>query len=236
MSRFFARKASLRSELLLPKVALVDPELGVGVPPDVTAASGMDALCQLIESYTSTGAQPMTDALALAGLLHARRSIATAYDDGANLDAREDMALAALLGGIALTNAGLGAVHGFAAPLGANFPAPHGVICAALLPHVIAANIAALRAADRMHPVLDRYVKVGLMLSREPSGLTAFDDCIGRITQWVRKFQIPRLSTFGVTESDVPAMVQLAKKSSSMRYNPVVLGDDVLADVLRRAL
>jgi len=152
-------KASLRSELLLPRVALVDPELGVGVPPAVTAASGMDALCQLIESYTSTGAQPMTDALALRGIELAARALPRVYRDGTDLDAREDMALAALLSGVTLTNAGLGAVHGFAAPLGANFPVPHGTICGLLLPNVIRAN----RAAEIRQLPYDAAIKSGAM-------------------------------------------------------------------------
>src|SRR5258706_9575984 len=145
-------KASIRSENLLAKVALIDPELQVGVPPEVTAASGMDALCQLIESYTSTGAGVLTDALAERGMNLAIGAILRAYRDGNDLEAREQMALAALFSGITLTNAGLGAVHGFAAPLGANFPAPHGVICARLLPAVIAANREALRRLDEDHP------------------------------------------------------------------------------------
>jgi alcohol dehydrogenase class IV len=225
-------KASLRSELLLPRVALVDPELGVGVPPAVTAASGMDALCQLIESYTSTGAQPMTDALALLGIELAARALPRAYRQGADLDAREDMALAALLSGITLTNAGLGAVHGFAAPLGANFPAPHGVVCAALLPHVMRANAAALRAQSPAHPTLRRYETVGRLLS----GDAAVDAGIDAAQALTRSLQIPRLSSYGISEPDVPAMVALAKRASSMRFNPVVLADDVLGDVLRRAL
>ena len=229
-------KASLRSELLLPKVALVDPELGVGVPPDVTAASGMDALCQLIESYTSTGAGPMTNALALSGLEMAVRSLSAAYHDGLDLEAREGMALAALLSGIALTNAGLGAVHGFAAPLGANFPAPHGVICAALLPNVIASNVKALKRMSPHHPVIARYTRISTIIRGGASSETAIDHALEVVSHWVRTMKIPSLSTFGVRESDVPAMVQLAKKSSSMRFNPVTLSDDELADVLRRAM
>ncbi len=138
-------KASIRSELLLPRIALIDPELAVTVGPSVTASSGMDALCQLIESYTSTGASPLTDILAMRGIHLAARNLPRAFHDGSDLDVREAMAMAALLSGMTLTSAGLGAVHGFAAPLGANFPAPHGTICATLLPHVIAANIGALR-------------------------------------------------------------------------------------------
>ena len=154
-------KASIRGEQLLARIALVDPELAVDVPATVTASSGMDALCQCIESYTSTGAQPMTDALAMQGVKAAARSLERAVKNGHDIAARSDMALAALLSGIALTNAGLGAVHGFAAPLGANFPAPHGTICAALLPHVIAANVEALRAESSDHPALLRYADVG---------------------------------------------------------------------------
>jgi alcohol dehydrogenase class IV len=223
-------KASLRSELLLPRVALVDPELGVSVPPDVTAASGMDALCQLIEAYTSTNAQPMTDALAFQGVA-AATSLPDAYQDGADVEAREDMCLAALLSGICLTNAGLGAVHGFAAPLGANFPVPHGVVCAALLPHVIAANSESLRARSPNHPVLERY---GIIRN----ALMTFggSDLVSALAGLVEDLRIPRLGQFGMTEQHVPEMVALARKASSMRYNPVELSDEALAGALRAAL
>lgn len=227
-------KASIRSEHLLPRIALVDPELGVHVPPDVTASSGMDALCQCIEAYTSTGAQPITDAVALKGIELAGRSLARAYRDGADVDAREDMAMAALLSGIALTNAGLGAVHGFAAPLGANFPVPHGTVCAALLPHVIAANVAALRATDARHATLARYAVTGRAVTghREMSDQQA----IGTLTEFTRtllsELRIPPLGQFGLTADRAPEMASLARKASSMRYNPVVLSDEALAKVL----
>ena len=158
-------KASLRSEHLLAKIAVIDPELAVSAPPQVTAASGLDALCQLIESYTSNRAQPMTDALALQGVSLAAPALPRVCADGADLDVREAMALAALFSGITLANAGLGAVHGFAAPLGANFPVPHGTICAALLPHVVSANIAALAAESAQHPYLERYAELGRRLT-----------------------------------------------------------------------
>lgn len=227
-------KASLRSELLLPRVALVDPELGVDVPPDVTAASGMDALCQLIESFTSTGANPLTDALALKGIELAARALPRAFHDGGDFGAREDMAIAALLSGVCLTNAGLGAVHGFAAPLGANTSAPHGVICAALLPHVVRANVAALRAQSDSHYVLRRYTAVGRIL--DPGADPSPDVCASATATLARGLNIPGLSRFGLSPSAVPDIVALAKRSSSMRYNPVVLADGVLADLLRRAL
>jgi alcohol dehydrogenase class IV len=234
-------KASLRSELLIARVALIDPELGVGVPREVTAASGMDALCQVIESYVSSGANPMSDAVAAEGIRLAAHSIRTAVADGANLDARESMAMAALLSGIALTNAGLGAVHGFAAPLGANFPVPHGVVCARLLPGVIKANVAALKLQSPRHPSLVKYETVGFEIeSIEFAKTHAAPDPFEMLVTWtanlVAEFKIPALSHYGLTEPRIPEMVELAKRSSSMRFNPVVLADDVLADILRTAI
>lgn len=227
-------KASLRSEHLLARVAVIDPELAVSASPGVTASSGLDALCQLIESYTSNRAQPMTDALALQGVALAATALPRACADGGDLEAREAMALAALLSGITLANAGLGAVHGFAAPLGANFPAPHGTICAALLPHVVSANIAALAAESPQHPYLERYADLGRQLTHSPAltrdaALEAAQRFLGDL---VRQLKIPPLRNFGLQPADVPGMVALARKASSMRYNPAVLSDDTLARVL----
>lgn len=231
-------KASIRSELLLPRLALIDAELHVDLPPETTASSGMDALCQLIESYTSTGAQPVTDALAIKGIELASRSLLGAYRNGKDIAAREDMALAALLSGVTLSNAGLGAVHGFAAPLGGNFPIPHGVVCAALLPHVIEANVAALRAQSVDHPVLRRYADVGRVIRGKPAmdDGQAIDACVQFCSDLLRQMSIPRLSRFGLSAKDVAPMVELAKKASSMRYNPVALDDGVLAGILEKAL
>jgi alcohol dehydrogenase class IV len=234
-------KASLRSDLLLSRAVLIDPELGVDVPPEVTARTGMDALCQLIESYTSTGANPMTDALAIEGIRRAARSLERAFEDGKDLDAREDIAMAALLSGITLTSAGLGAVHGFAAPLGANFPVPHGTVCAALLPHVIRANIEALRPdpADlACGRALDRYARVGRLLAgddRLPHAL-ALDAAVRLTSDLVTALRIPPLSQFGLDETNVCRMVQLARKASSMRFNPVALTDEALANALLNAI
>jgi alcohol dehydrogenase class IV len=226
-------KASLRSERLLPLVALVDPELHVGVPPGPTAWSGMDALCQCVEAYTSAGANPLTDALAIRGVGLAAGALRRAHADGRDLDAREAMATAALIGGIALTNAGLGAVHGFAAPLGANSDAPHGAICAALLPHVIKANVAAAEAvADR--DVLRRYADVGGAMGE------AMGEKAGSAAELTRRLatelRIPPLKAFGLTAASVPEMVALAKRASSMKFNPVRLDDAALARALGRAI
>jgi alcohol dehydrogenase class IV len=227
-------KASIRSEHLLARVALIDPELGMTVSPAVTASSGMDALCQLIESYTSTGASPMTDALALAGIPLAAGNLRAAHRDGKNLDAREAMALAALLSGQTLTSAGLGAVHGFAAALGANFPIPHGTICAALLPHIIAVNIESLRAlpAEKGREGLDRYAEIG----RRLGGGGGVDACVAFTRELVRELNLPPLGNFGLGPQHIPEMVALARKTSSMKYNPVVLSDEALSSALAAAI
>jgi alcohol dehydrogenase class IV len=231
-------KASIRGEQLFARAAVVDPELHVAVRPDITARTGMDALCQLIESCTSAKAQPVTDALAMDGIARAARSLPRAWRDGGDLDAREDMALAALLSGITLTNAGLGAVHGFAAPLGANLPVPHGVVCAALLPHVMRANVEALRAESADHPWLARYAAVGRTLVGK-AGLADADAIAAGIEfvgDLVGELGIPPLGDFGLTDEQVPSLVGLARKSSSMRYNPVALSEEILAGVLRAAV
>ncbi len=231
-------KASMRSFYLIPRVALVDPALTHTMPPAVTASTGLDALTQVIESYVSNRAQPLTDGIALRGIRLAARSLRRAYQDGEDATARDDMALAALMGGIALANAGLGAVHGFAAPLGASFPIPHGVACAALLPHVMAANVAALRREDPASPTLVRYADVGeALLGRRLSTEEATIDAgIAFVEELVRDLNIPPLSQFGMTEEDIPDLVERAKRASSMRYNPVRLSDEALAEILRRAL
>jgi alcohol dehydrogenase class IV len=230
-------KASLRSEHLLARLALVDPELAVTVPPEITASTGMDALCQLIESYTSNRAQPITDALALKGVELAAPALPRAIADGNDVEARERMALAALMSGVTLANAGLGAVHGFAAPMGANFPIPHGTVCAALLPHVVEANIDALRAEAADHPYLDRYADLGRALIGDSllDGVSAVDDGVLFLRNLVQRLQIPPLREFGITPNHFAEIVALARKASSMRYNPVVLSDERLLEILREA-
>ncbi len=233
-----AYKASIRSPLLLASIALVDPELGVGVRRTVTARCGMDALTQCIESFTSNHANPMTDALALEGVARAARSIRRACSYGDDLDAREDMALAALISGITLSSAGLGAVHGLAAPAGARFPVPHGVVCAKLLPKVMEANITALAAEDPDHPVLARYAEIGRLLAgdRELSGDEALAAAYESAGALVRDLSIPGLAQFGFTGNDLPAIVEKARGASSMRFNPVELPTSVLEEALRSAL
>ena len=233
-------KASIRSHHLLPRIALVDAELGLHVRPEITARSGMDALTQLIEAYTSAGATPLTDALALEGLACAARALRRAYHAGQDLDAREDMALAALLSGLCLSNAGLGAVHGFASPLGARFPAPHGAICGALLPGVVAANIAALQSTEEPKAAagLERYTRVGRTLARNAAlgQAEALRACVETLKELVSDLHIPRLSQFGLGEKDIPELVAAAQRSNSMRYNPAALSAQTLSEILRQAL
>lgn len=231
-------KASMRSPHLIPRVALVDPQLTDSVPPEVTASTGLDALTQVIEPHVSKNANPLTDALSLEGIRRAARALPRAHAVGSDTEARDDMALASLLGGMCLANAGLGAVHGFAAPLGAMFPVPHGTACAVLLPHVMQANVAALRATDRQHPVLARYANVGRALTGEAheSDDHAIDAGLAFLRQLVLALEVPGLATFGLERDDVAPLVQAARKASSMKYNPVTLSDEALAACVHGAL
>ncbi|HVO69338.1 MAG TPA: iron-containing alcohol dehydrogenase [Aggregatilineaceae bacterium] len=227
-------KVSLRSPLILPRVALVDPELTYSLPPQVTAYTGLDALTQVIEPFVSLKANPLTDAICREGIQRAGRSLERAFNNGDDAAAREDMSLAALFGGLALANAALGAVHGFAGPFGGMFDAPHGAVCAALLPHVMAANIAALRARQPEDPVLRRYDEVARLLTGSEYA-TAADgaDWVGELCQALK---VPGLSNYGLTQADFPALIDKAARSSSMKGNPIVLTPDELQSILERAL
>lgn len=227
-------KASLRHATMLPVVALIDPALACDCPPDVTAASGMDALTQCLEAYVSCRAQPMTDALCLAGIERAVRSLETAVEDGQNLAAREDMALAAMFSGMALANAGLGAVHGFAAPIGGAFRAPHGAVCAALLAPVWRANLHALRATKDTEAALRRFETAGHLLTQKAQ---ATDDEVCRwLQELTQRLKIPGLRHHGIQESDLDAIATQAMQASSMKGNPVPLPHATLVSLLNSAL
>ena len=224
-------KASLRSPTMLPKVALVDPELTYALPPAVTANTGLDALAQLIEPYVSARANPLTDALCVEGIGRAAGALRRAYHDGADREARHDMALASLFGGLTLANAGLGVVHGFAAPLGGSSNAPHGALCAALLPHGMAANIVALRARAPLHPALERYAAIARLLTGRKDA--SAEDGI----EWVRalcaELKVPALHDWGIAQADLPGVVGKAARASSMQANPLPLtGEELLGVVL----
>jgi len=226
-------KVSLRSPLMLPTVALVDPELTYDLPPALTASTGLDALTQLIEPFTCNRTNPMTDAICRAGMPRVARSLRVACHAGNNLAAREDMAVAGLFGGLALANAGLGAAHGFAAPIGGMFRAPHGAVCAALLPQVMAINIRVSRALN-VTAVVARYDEVARLLTGNAQATAG--DGVRWVEALVRALNIPKLSSYGISDSHVPELVTKAAHASSMKANPVSLNEESLTEILQASL
>jgi len=227
-------KASLRGPFLLPRLAVVDPELTYGLPPAITASTGLDALTQLIEPYVSARANPMTDAICLEGMRRAAGALPRAWRDGGDREARRDMALASLFGGLALANAGLGAVHGFAAPVGGMFPAPHGAVCAALLPHAMEINIRALRARAAGSDAIVRYTAIARTLTG--SADASAEDGAAWASSLCGELEIPGLAAYGVRREDVPALVEKAARASSMKGNPIALTVEEMAELLTRAI
>lgn len=224
-------KVSLRHPWMLPEVALVDPELTYDLPPAITASTGLDALTQLIEPFVSTRANPMTDAFCREGLQRVARSLHRACSRGRDPEARRDMALASLLGGLALANSGLGAVHGLAAPLGGLKPIPHGVACAVLLPHVVDANLLAL---PQGHPALGRYEEVGRILTGHRDATAA--DSSGWLHGLVEVLGIPRLRDFGLEARELDLVARRSLDASSMKANPAPLALGTLVEILSKAL
>lgn len=229
-------KASLRSPLMVPDAAVVDPDLLAGLPAATIAASGSDALSQLIEPYLSAKANPFTDALAREGIRRSARSLARAAAQGLADDAaaRDDLAVASLFGGLCLANSGLGAVHGFAAVLGARYGAPHGAVCGALLPTAVATNLSALRAREPEHPALARMSEVAGLLAGSADARA--DDAAPWLQRLRSDLGVPGLATYGVDEGDIPTLVEQGRKASSMKGNPLVLQDDELAAILTASL
>jgi alcohol dehydrogenase class IV len=227
-------KVSLRSRFLLPRLAVVDPQLTLGLPPAVTARTGLDALTQLIEAHVSIRSNPVTDGFCVQGIQLVARSLRRAFHHGEQPEPRFDMALAALLSGMALANAGLGVVHGLAAPVGGRFRAPHGAICAGLLPYGMEVNLRALRDRDPQSTALRRYEEVARMLTGRP-GATA-EDGISWARDICAEFEIPPLAVYGVSEQDVAALVEEGARTSSMKGNPLVLTPEELREVLLRSI
>lgn len=227
-------KVSLRSPLLMARIALIDPELMLGLSPSVTAATGMDALTQLIEAYVCNRPNPMVDVLCANGIPRAAKALARVWVEPQDLVARTDLAQAALWSGMALANAGLGAVHGLAGPIGGMFPAPHGAVCAALLAPVTAANIAALRAGAPESATLRRYGEVARWLTGHDR--VEAEDGVRAIQELCGVLRISKLGTFGITVEGIPDIVRQAQQASSMKANPIVLTAFELAEVLVKAL
>jgi alcohol dehydrogenase class IV len=219
-------KKSIRDEKLIPNVALLDPELTVSVPQSVTAASGMDAICQLIESYTSRNANAFCDAMALYHTPRAVKALKKACDDGSDMDARETMALAALVSGMCLANAGLGAAHGIGAGLGATMGIRHGIACGMLLPHVMRYNISrgVLKYAD-LAPAL-----CGRAFNNAQAAALAAADVVAELCA---DLGLPsRLGELAVTE-DMAAKLAAASMGSSMSKNPVEILQSDCEELIR---
>jgi len=226
-------KKSFRDEKLVAEVALVDPDLLATCPPAVIAANGMDALTQLLESYVSSRASPLTDSLAWGGMKAARDGLLALYCDAGNSVARERMAYAALVSGITLAQVGLGSVHGLAAPLGAFFPIPHGVACGTLVATATRINIETLRAREPDHPALEKYALVGRLLSKQGQldEHAAHAALIDTLDTWTRDLELPTLAHYGVRPADIPRIVANSR-GSSMKTNPILLDDSEIAAIL----
>jgi alcohol dehydrogenase class IV len=227
-------KVSLRSPLMLPHIALVDPELTYNLPPAVTASSGLDAFTQLIEPFVSVKANPLTNAICREGMYHAARSLRRAYEDGADKEAREGMSLASLFGGLALANAALGAVHGFAGPLGGMLHAPHGALCARFLPLVMEANLKALEGRQPAHPALARYVEIAQLLTGDKNAAAL--DGVKWTSELVSALNIPKLSTYGMSKEIFSETVEKTMKANSFKGNPIALNERELILILDKAL
>jgi len=226
-------KVSMRSPLMIPKHAIVDPELTITMPPSVTASTGMDALTQVIEGYVSNKANPMTDALAKEGIVRGSRALLDAYQNGSNLQARYDMSLTSLFSGIVLGNSGLGAVHGFAGPIGGMFNTPHGAVCASLLPAVMKFNSLEISRRGDMEAVQKKFFEIAQWITGKPHA--SLDEGIAWIENLARQLNIPGLKAIGIKKSDFGSIIEKASVSSSMQKNPVKLETDTLRKILEEA-
>ena len=226
-------KVSLRSQYLLPTIAIVDPELTISMPPEVTASTGMDALTQLIEPFVSNQANPLTDAICKEGMKYSGASILDAYKDGEDVKSREKLSLASMFSGFALANAKLGAVHGFAGVLGGMYHAPHGLICAALLPPVLMVNIQALQSREPESQYISRYKQTAQILTGNADSNA--EDVVEFIWQLNRDLSLPSLSKFGIMEDAFPEIIVKAAGSSSMKGNPILLNPDEMYAILELA-
>ena len=227
-------KVSLRSSLMYPKLAVIDPELTYSLPPEITASTGMDAITQVLEPYVSKMANPMTDAICKEGMGYAGYSLLRAYRDGEDQEAREKMSLVSLFGGLSLANAKLGAVHGFAGPLGGLYNAPHGAICACLLPLVMATNIKAIKIRHPDHQILKRYDEVATFLTGNENAKA--EDGVAWVQKLKEDLNISPLSVYGVKRDDFSNIIDKAICASSMKGNPIELTQNELSEILEEAV
>jgi alcohol dehydrogenase class IV len=226
-------KVSLRSNFVLPRLAIIDPELSFSLPPLVTAYTGLDALTQVIEPFVSIKSNPLMDAICRDGITRSARSLLKAYLSGSDADARTDLSLTSLYGGLALTNAGLGAVHGFAAPMGGMYDVHHGAICGILLPEVVRMNIKILKEREPENKAVERFTEIARILTGNPNALA--EEGADWLEDLVRTLQIPRLSSFGIPWQDFKLIAEKAQKASSMKANPIILAESELVEILEAA-
>jgi alcohol dehydrogenase class IV len=227
-------KVSLRNPMMLPRLALVDPELTYSLPKDVTASTGLDALTQLIESYVTFQSNPVTDGICREGLQRAGRSLQRAFERSDDRSARREMSLASLMGGLALANAKLGAVHGFAGPLGGMFPAPHGAICARLLPFVMETNVQALEERATEDTALVRYDEVARILTGKRDARAR--EGVAWVQSLCALLDVPGLSSYGLAREHFPQVIEKSARASSMKGNPIKLTEQEMEKILTRAL
>jgi len=227
-------KISMRSPSMLPQLAIIDPQLTYNLPAQITAFSGMDALSQLIEPFVSIKANPLTDAVCREGIKRVTRSLERAYLNGTDISARIDMSLASLMGGLALANAKLGAVHGFAGPMGGMFDVPHGAICARLLGPVISANVKALQERQPESEALKRYSELTVILTGNTDAKPI--DSVDWIDRLTERLNIPRLGEWGIVENEFGDIVNKAAVASSMGGNPIKLTNDEMRQILKMAI
>ncbi len=226
-------KVSLRSDKMYPVLAVIDPQLSLSMQQNITASTGVDALTHLMETFVSNQSNPFIDTFCRDGMKRIARSLEKAFLNGNDLNAREDMAMASMLGGMALANVKLGAVHGFAGPMGGMFPIPHGEICACLLPAVMEVNSEVLKITDEQH-YLQKYREIAQIFTGHKNA--GIEEGIKEISGLVKRLGIPKLSKFGIPESDFPELIDKAKNSSSMKGNPVKLNEDQLIAILEKSM
>lgn len=224
-------KTSIRDDSWFARAAIVDPELTCSMPPDVTASTGSDALCQAIESFTSIGASPVTDALAMRAIALIAESLERAYVDGQDMSAREGMSMGSLMAGMAMANARLGGVHGMAHPLGSYYDIPHGVVCGLLLPYTMAYNL---------EYAIDKYATIASLMGEEIDSLTgkeAAQRAVEQVRALLERIHIPQhLSAFGVRADQLDPIIAESLPSGSLKHNPRPLAAEDVRHILEMAL
>ena len=231
-------KKSLRHDNLIPNIAIIDPELMLSCPSSITAACGLDAFTQLLESYVSTASSPLTDALALDGMKQVKDALIPAASSSAlDINIRSKMAYGALISGITLANAGLGVVHGFASSIGGEFKIPHGIVCGTLLVEATRINIEKLKENGKKGILgLKKFAKIGEILADKPHSpnemLRNTEYLLQILEDWTNKLKINRLSNFGITEQDVDHLAEI----TSQKNNPVILEKKNLIKILKNRL